>query len=465
MSDHNQNSFFYTFNFAKCLLGVLTFVANVIIFVTFASKNKKSTSDYLVIPHLVVGSLYGIVICIPIDFQGKVDGKISGRVAFVSQQLIFCSIILLLIMTINRYVAVLNPSRYNIWFSKQFLSVMFIVIAFLYIISLTTLLYFLYIGKKLKKSVREKCKEYGIFEFDYENMWHQTDSLSLCRDKTKTYEVSFMNEKFVSFHLWPQLQLLLVICYIIIMSFVYKRIGKNLQPDLNAGFLNQFVINCFTGRREKAIDGADLSIRETIFLSDQEMNRKIGHLDQTNANISMSMSTQHRPETLISTSGDVGSLATLSVSSDVSRYSFEDPDLEHSQFYMNKSKRGRTANDETGGQNDQQKRSVQSSRKQTPKVHKTLTLTFFYVGLVFIIVALPTSLFNAAGLWYLLITDQVSEVFTIGFWVSQTFYGFVYLINPCLYASSNSDVKEKVRTVARQVCKRCSFCKQHDSNA
>ena len=179
----------------------------------------------------------------------------------------------------------------------------------------------------------------------------------------------------------------------------------------------------------------------------------------------MSMSTQHRPETLISTSGDVGSLATLSVSSDVSRYSFEDPDLEHSQFYMNKSKRGRTANDETGGQNDQQKRSVQSSRKQTPKVHKTLTLTFFYVGLVFIIVALPTSLFNAAGLWYLLITDQVSEVFTIGFWVSQTFYGFVYLINPCLYASSNSDVKEKVRTVARQVCKRCSFCKQHDSNA
>ena len=132
--------------------------------------------------------------------------------------------------------------------------------------------------KKLKKSVRQKCKEYGLFEFDYENMWHQTDSLSLCRDKTKTYEVSFMNEKFVSFHLWPQLQLLLVICNIIIMSFVYKRIGKNLQPDLNAGFLNQFLINCFTGRREKVIDGAVLSIRETIFLSDQQMNRKIGHL-------------------------------------------------------------------------------------------------------------------------------------------------------------------------------------------
>ena len=151
MSDHNQNSFFYTFNFAKCLLGVLTFVANILIFVTFATKIKKSSSDYFVIPHLVIGSLYGITICIPIDFQGKVDDKISGRVAFVSQQLVFCSIILLLIMTINRYVAVLKPSRYNIWFSKQFLSVMFIVIAFLYIISLTTLLYFLYIGKKIEK--------------------------------------------------------------------------------------------------------------------------------------------------------------------------------------------------------------------------------------------------------------------------------------------------------------------------
>ena len=102
---------------------------------------------------------------------------------------------------------------------------------------------------------------------------------------------------------------------------------------------------------------------------------------------------------------------------------------------------------------DRAKINYLEKRKKTKqqRQQKVITLSFFYVGLVFIIVALPTSLFNACAFWYLLITDQVSEVLTVGFWVSQTFYGFVFLINPCLYASSNRYVRKTVRDVNQRL--------------
>ena len=96
-------------------------------------------------------------------------------------------------------------------------------------------------------------------------------------------------------------------------------------------------------------------------------------------------------------------------------------------------------------------RKTKHEKQQKPKIHKTITITFFYVGLAFIVFALPTSLFNAAGLWYLLITGRVSELITVGFWVSQTLYGFLFLINPCLYASSNSDVKKKFKAANKKL--------------
>ena len=143
---------------------------------------------------------------------------------------------------------------------------------------------------------------------------------------------------------------------------------------------------------------------------------------------------------------DSRSEESLSLASDISSASSSDEDSEVAQPKM-----------------DLQNINQKKKSKKLPKCmsyKKTTTLAFFYVGLVFIIVALPTSLFNACAFWYLLISGKVSEVFTVGYWVSQTFYGFVFLINPCLYAASNRYVKGTVRNVSNRLFGWYCCCKR-----
>ena len=80
-------------------------------------------------------------------------------------------------------------------------------------------------------------------------------------------------------------------------------------------------------------------------------------------------------------------------------------------------------------------------------VRKSLTWSFFFVGAFFMTVALPTSIFNAMGSWYFIISQELSDTYIVGLWISQTFYGLVFLINPCLYAASNSYVRGRIRFI------------------
>ena len=145
------------------------------------------------------------------------------------------------------------------------------------------------------------------------------------------------------------------------------------------------------------------------------------------------------------------------VVSDFSSVSSIGSSVNSDQHKTNKNRKTNVRKKESFQQTEQQ-------RQQT-KYKKKITISFFYVGLVFIIVALPTSLFNAAAFWYLLIMDKTSEVFDIGFWISQTLYGLVFLINPCLYASSNLYVRKKVRKVMKRLNKWvCCCCKFQKTN-
>ncbi|XP_075265895.1 uncharacterized protein LOC142358375 [Convolutriloba macropyga] len=154
---------------------------------------------------------------------------------------------------------------------------------------------------------------------------------------------------------------------------------------------------------------------------------------------------------------DSSSLQSMSVASDFSSVSSIGSSENGDQHKTNENRKTNVGKKESFQQTQQQ-------RQQT-KYQKTITASFFYVGLVFIIVSLPTSLFNAAAFWYLLIMDKTSEVFDIGFWISQTLYGLVFLINPCLYASSNLYVRKKVRKVMRRLSEWvCCCCRLHKTN-
>ena len=152
---------------------------------------------------------------------------------------------------------------------------------------------------------------------------------------------------------------------------------------------------------------------------------------------------------------DSSSIHSMSVASDFSSVSSIGCSENSDQNKTNK-------NRETNSGKKESLQETKQQRQQT-KYQRTITVSFFYVGSVFIIVALPTSLFNAAAFWYLLIMDKTSVVFDIGFWISQTLYGLVFLINPCLYASSNLYVRKKVRKMMKRlsecVCYCCKFQK------
>ena len=252
MTEEQRELTFYVVYPIKLLLGILVFNANIFVFSIFSSKKKKSPSDYLIIPNLFVDSLHGLGMCIPFYLLGP---KLMINGTFVYQFFTLFSLIMLILMTINRYVAVRRPFKYRKWFKKRFIIVSFLSITSFVIGVFALLAYLLFLGEIIESSFEEFCDNWVSYYHDWRGYYYFYDYYDsydynfdysfqymdlMCSYSVNIKRKNILNAKFFVLYIWPQFQLLLVSFITALMCFVYYRISDQFHQRVKLGIIRRF---------------------------------------------------------------------------------------------------------------------------------------------------------------------------------------------------------------------------------
>ena len=141
----------------RLITGMLVFLVNIIIFSIFAMKKKKSPSDCLVLPNLMIEGLHGLGLCGPFYL---LDPDWVMKDQFCFQILVFFSLVMLILMTFNRYVAAVRPLKYKSWFKKRFIFLGFLGITLVTVVLFIATCCVLFIAKVVENSVERYCETY-----------------------------------------------------------------------------------------------------------------------------------------------------------------------------------------------------------------------------------------------------------------------------------------------------------------
>ena len=210
----------------KALLGVLVFISNFFVFLIFMTRNKKVPTDYLIMPNLFVDSLQGIATCFPYYL---ISGKFIFSSAFVEEIFIFFSLVMLMLMTLNRYTAVLRPIKYKKWFSLRNVIIVVLMILLLTLIIFALLLNFLYFHEIVEVENGDQSDENDEKMFsvrDTNGNETRSENLLTSYRIDDIAEISAFHVNHLIFFIWPQLQLALVLINAIMICIVYRAISK-----------------------------------------------------------------------------------------------------------------------------------------------------------------------------------------------------------------------------------------------
>ena len=249
MSNQIQGLIFHVLYAFKLIIGTLVFNANIFIFTIFATKKEKLPSDFLILPNLMIDALHGLAMCIPFYLIDS-NFMLKGQLCF--QIFIFFSLVMLILMTLNRYVAAMRPMKYRLWFNKSSILLSFLAITVITVALFSAVAYALFVAKVVDTSIEQYCETYYERACAGYSWWEIEKNLPYCLTEYKKHEKCYEREKsteralinvnYFVFYLWPQFQLLLVICNTLFMCFVYKTISSQFEKGRsNTHFCKFFV--------------------------------------------------------------------------------------------------------------------------------------------------------------------------------------------------------------------------------
>ena len=267
-------------------------------------KKKKSPSDCLVLPNLMIEGLHGLGLCIPFYL---LDPDLIMKGQFCLQTLVFFSLVMLILMTFNRYVAAFRSLKYKLWFKKRFILVGFLGITFLTVALFMVSSYLLFFAKVVKKSVDHYCEtyykkiSYYVFVTDHGHVLYQEFRRNACHPrgtfrcrnepklvrKLKTsweihekchknitaHDKALLNVDYFALYLWPQFQFVLVIINTVIIYFIYRKIYNKLNVRGKFGTCTSFSNSVGDLFRDKVIPESKLLKNKLTVEAVQETNR------------------------------------------------------------------------------------------------------------------------------------------------------------------------------------------------
>ena len=179
------------------------FIFNLFIARVFMSKRTFTASDLLIIAGLIGDGVYGLILSsspVPIYFVREIPGDFAYYLPLLWLNLdsfsTLFSLLMILVMTLNRYSAVVKPFQYKIYFCKRNVLLMIsLVLIISFIFPMVGMISFLFVKP-------HRINNFYIF-------------------------------------IWPQIQLFIIILDTVLMLFVYIEVAKS---------YNLSIISCFMKR-------------------------------------------------------------------------------------------------------------------------------------------------------------------------------------------------------------------------
>ena len=245
MSNEIRALIFHVLYAFKIIIGTLVFNANIFIFTIFATKKEKFPSDFLILPSLMIDVLHGLAMCIPFYLINS-NFMLKGQLCF--QIFIFFALVMLILIALNRYVAAMRPMKYKLWFNKSRILLSFLAISVITVALFSAVAFALFVAKVVDKSIDHYCETYlervcvpSVWKLEpYYNCDYELRKNCYAREKST--ERAFLNVNYFVFYLWPQFQLLLVICNTLFMCFVYKTISGQFQIRRSKTHFRKFFV-------------------------------------------------------------------------------------------------------------------------------------------------------------------------------------------------------------------------------
>ena len=189
------------------------FIFNFFVARVFMSKREFTASDLLIITGLIGDGVYGFILSstpLIIYFSQEMEGDFVKKLPLIWLNLdsfsTLFSLLMILVMTLNRYYAVVKPFQYKIYFcTRNVLLMIFLVLIISFIFPMV-----------------------GVIALYYDNTTQGTFVV-----------IPFDIYDFYIF-IWPQLQLFIIIVDTVLMVSVYLQVAKS---------YNLRIASCFVKRK------------------------------------------------------------------------------------------------------------------------------------------------------------------------------------------------------------------------
>ena len=409
---YTDETFLVTVSYLLIIIGFTAFVANFVIFLILVRKPNMLPSEMLVLCNLLIDSAYGINL-FSVGFLNvnhillpKIPSLqcIIRRVPYTF--LIMASLLLLIIMTLNRYVAVKIPFQYKIVFKPS------------------------------------NVAKYLFTIFTVSTALASLDAALCIGDPNETHALS---ELFTLF--WVYLKIVIIVAISILMFFIYKSISKQFVGNFYEPILLPFEALfgckngfCKWGRQEAAKTPLDTKFEMTTLVTHSPINVGVQR-----------RSTEHAIPDLSNIEHANNLLSPHPIQSEVENTSRQEGvsnpgpvTLDHNGPVP--STATTPTSEKKGFVDNKNQNPIRLTADQIRERRKyQMTSMFFFISVTFIVLSVPNSVFQIISH---LFENSVPISFSWKLYlVTETLYGLNFLLNPYLYSFNNSYLKERFETM------------------
>ncbi|XP_075244124.1 uncharacterized protein LOC142338317 [Convolutriloba macropyga] len=390
------------------IIGFIAAVMNFTIFSILVQKRKKMASELLVVVNLVIDGCYGLLLVL-VGLLNITKCNLAKLLRIRCLNCIiakvpptfltFASLLLVLIIALNRFMAVKYPSTYKDVFKpklvRSYLAVLFIISGTLASIDLG-----MCIADPLSSS--SYSKHYSIF--------------------------------------WVYVKFVLVMIAAVAMFLVYKLIAKQFSRTFWSPIALPFTACCSRSKNVTAAPEAiaryqpktsyvsvEIRQKKAISFSDREEDHKSSRAPSNNYE---PMATQNVPKR---------KMTDMTILADVHGI----PPMTDHQV-MHNGNIARPMIRMTTDAKRVQRRARKSLTLQQQKHY--VTTIFFFVCFLFLAVSLPSSISHLINLVF---SDTIPITFLFNMYLlTETLYGINFVLNPYLFSFNNSYLKERMAEMA-----------------
>ena len=414
---YTDETFLVTVSYLLIFIGFTAFIANFVIFLILLRKPNILPTEMLVLCNLLIDSTYGMAL-FSVGFLNVNDIDLSQILAIPALPciirrvpytfLIMASLLLLIVMTLNRYVAVKIPFRYKIIFKPSNVAKYLLII-----FSVSTVL---------------ACVDTALCIADPQETHALSELFTIC---------------------WIYLKVVVITAISVLMFFIYKSISKQFVGNFYEPILLPFEALfgckrgfCGWGQEPRAGMPFETKLEMSTLVTHSPANGFTQRRSTEHAIPDIS-NTEHVNNLLSPNQEGVERAGTNSQQEEATNSG--PATLSHTSPKVLSATTPSSPRKELSCKNSNEIQVHLTADQIRERKKYQMTSMFFFISVTFIVLSVPNSVFQ-------IISHLFENSVPISFlWklylITETLYGLNFLLNPYLYSFNNSYLKERFQAM------------------